>query len=149
METFASPVLLLAILAGILALGAIVVSRRTRPARRSRIAVAAAVLPALVMIALFYSLAIHMHQVLGAWPASIGERGFTASLMTHASIATNVFIILTLVNMFAWPVAVLLCLLIRRLRVCVYYLCVYAFACLVCFGAMLLAPSQFLNWWWD
>jgi len=21
--------------------------------------------------------------------------------------------------------------------------------CLVCFGAMLLAPSKFLNWWWD
>ena len=149
MQTSVSPIVFFAALAGILALVAIVVAFRMRPARQSRIAVAAAVVPALLMLAFFYSLAIHMHQSLGGWPASIGERGFPPRLITHGSIATNYFTILLLVSIFAWPVAFLLCALIRRWRVCVYYLGVYAFACLVCFGAMLLAPSQFLNWWWD
>jgi hypothetical protein len=149
MQTSVSPILLIAMLAGILALVAIVVAFRMRPAKQSRIALAAVTLPALLMVALFYSLAIHMHQSLGGWPSSIGERGFPASLITHASIATNYFTILLLVSIFAWPVTFLLCLLIRRWRVCVYYLGAYVFACLVCFGAMLLAPSQFLNWWWD
>ena len=141
--------LLVSTLGGILALVAVVLAVRMRPGKQSRIAVAAAVLPALLMLALFYSLAVHMHQSLGAWPASIGERGFPAGLITHGSIATNYFTILLLVSTFAWPATFLLCLLIRRWRVCIYYLGVYAFACLVCFGAMLLAPSQFLNWWWD
>ena len=149
MQISASPILLVAMLAGILALVAIVVAFRMRPAKQSLIAVAAAVLPALLMLALFYSLAIHMHQSLGGWPASIGERGFPASLTTHGYIATTYFSILLLVSIFAWPISFLFCLLIRRWRVCVYYLGVYALSCLVCLGAMLLAPSQFLNWWWD
>jgi len=149
MQTSVSPILLVAALAGILALVAIVVAFRMRPAKQSRIAVAAAVLPALLMLSLFYSLAIHMHQSLGAWPSSIGERGFPARLVIHGSIAAHYFTILALVSIFAWPVTFLLCALIRRWRVCVYYLGVYAFACLVCFAAMLLAPAQFLNWWWD
>ena len=150
MQTSVSPILLVAVLAGVLALIALfVVAFRMRPARQSRIAVAAALLPAFVMLALFYSLAIHMHLSLGAWPSSIGERGFPATLITHGYIATNYFAILLLISMFVWPVSFLLCALIRRWRVGVYYLGIYAFACLVCLGAMLLAPSQFLNWWWD
>ncbi|HPY31888.1 MAG TPA: hypothetical protein PLT00_15455 [Verrucomicrobiota bacterium] len=149
MQTATSPILLFALLAGIPALAAIVVAFRMRPARQSRIGFIVAVSPSLLMLAFFYSLAIHMHQSLGAWPTSIGERGFPAPLITHASIATGYFGILLLVSIFAWPVAFLLCLLIRRWRVCLYYLGVYALACLLCFGAMLLAPSQFLYWWWD
>jgi len=149
MQTSISSILLLCGLAGVPVLTAIVVAFRMRPAKQSRTGVAAAVLPALLMLGLFYSLAIHMHQSLGAWPTSIGERGFPTGLITHGSIATNYFTILLLVSIFTWPVAFLLCALIRRWRVCVYYLGVYAFACLVCFGSMLLAPSQFLNWWRD
>ena len=89
-----------------------------------------------------------MHQSLGAWPSSIGERGFPPRLVTHGSIAANYFTVLLLASVFAWPVAFLIRVVIRRWRLC-YYLGVYAFTCLVCFGAMLLAPSQFLNWWWD
>jgi hypothetical protein len=90
-----------------------------------------------------------MHQSLGAWPTAIGDRGFPSPLIAHDSIATKYFTFLLVVSIFAWPAAFLLCVLIRRWRVCVYYLGVYAFACLVSFGAMLLAPPQFLNWWWD
>jgi multisubunit Na+/H+ antiporter MnhB subunit len=101
-------------LIGILALVAIVIAFRMRPAKHSSVAVVAVVSPALVMLGLFYSLAAHMHQSLGAWPSSIGERGFPESLITHAYIATNYFAILLFVSIFAWPVVFLLCLLNRR-----------------------------------
>ena len=149
MQTSLSPIALVAIFAGILALGAVVVAFRMRPRKPSRAALALTALPALMMLGLFYSLAIHMHQSLGAWPSSIGERGFPAPLVTHAHIAAFYFSIVLLVSIFAWPAIFLLCLVVRRWRGCVYYLGVYAFSSLVCFGAMLLAPSQFLYWWWD
>ena len=149
MQTSISPIVLVAIASGILALIAIVVAFRMRPARQSGVALTAAVLPALLMLALFYSLAIHMHQRLGAWPNSIGDAGFPAPLITHDSIASNYFIGWLLVSILAWPIAFLLCVVIKRWRVCLYYMGVYALACLVCLGAMMLAPSQFLNWWWD
>src|SRR5512141_1551881 len=122
MQTFASPILLIAVLTGVLALIAGVVAFRMRPGRQSRIALAAAVLPAVLMLALFYSLAIHMHHSLGAWPTSIGVRGFPAPLVTHDSIATKYFTLWMAVSIFAWPVAFLLCALIRRWRVWAYYL---------------------------
>lgn len=149
MEASVSPILLMAMLAGILALIVTVVAFRMRPAKQSRVAAAVAVIPALLMLAMFYSLAIHMRQSLGTWPTSIGERGFPTRLVTHANLATDYFSILVLFSIFVWPAAFLVCLFVRRWRVCVYYLGLYALACLVSFGAMLLAPSQFLNWWWD
>jgi hypothetical protein len=149
MQTSVSPRLFYVILVGGLALAATAIAFRMRPTKPSRIGFTIAVLPALVMLVLFYSLAIHMRQGLGAWPASIGDHGFPAPLVTHGSIATNYFGILAMLSVFVWPPVFLLCLLVRRWRVCLYYLGVYALACLVCFGAMLLAPPQFLNWWWD
>jgi len=149
MQTSINPILLVEIVVGILSLSAIVVGIRMRPAKQSRIAVAIAVLPALLMLVLFYSLAIHMHLSLGAWPSSIGERGFPEPLITHGYIATNYFALLFLISFIVWLPTFLLCLLVRRWRVGCYYLAVYALTCLACFGAMLLAPSQFLRWWWD
>lgn len=98
---------------------------------------------------LFYSPAMHMRQSLGAWPTSIGVRGFSGALIVHCSIATNCFSVFLLVSILAWPVIFLLCSLIRRWRICVYYLGVHALACLVCIGTMHLAPARFLRWWWD
>lgn len=144
-----SPILLVAMLAGVLALIAPVIAFRLRPPGPSRTGVTIAVLPALLMLALFYSLALHMRLSLGDWPASIGERGFPPPLVTHARAATTSFAILFLASIFAWPVAFFLCLLVRRWRASLYYLAVYALACLGSFGAMLLAPSRFLNWWRD
>jgi len=149
MQISNAPILLVALVVGILSLSAIVVGIRMRPAKHSHIAVAIAILPSLLMLILFYSLAIHMHMSLGAWPTSIGERGFPATLITHGYIATNYFSMLLLVSFIVWLPTSLLCLLARRLRVVCYYLAVYALACLACFGAMLLAPSQFLSGWCD
>ena len=39
---------------------------------RRRIGLTIAVLPGVALVALFYSLAIHMHHALGGWPTSIG-----------------------------------------------------------------------------
>ena len=149
MQTQWSPILLLGMLAGVLGLVAIVISFRMQHAKRSRVALAIAVLPSLLMVSLFYSLAVHMYQSLGAWPESIGELGFPVPLVAHVHIAVNYCVIFFLVCIFAWPVGFVLCLLIRRWRVWLYYLGVYALACFVCLGAMMLAPSQFLDWWWD
>ena len=101
------------------------------------------------MLVLFYSLAIHMCLTLGGWPAGIDESGFSKSLFAHAHVPTSYFIISFLGNIVTFPIAVLLCLLIRRLRVCVYYLGMYSLAWMMCYGAMLLAPSQYLKWWQD
>ena len=42
----------------------------------SRKGIIISLLPSIIMLAFFYSLAIHMHSALGGWPKSIGERGF-------------------------------------------------------------------------
>jgi hypothetical protein len=133
----------------IFALISIAVALRFRPAKQSRIALAVAVLPPLLMLALFYSLAIHLHHHLGAWPTSIGDRDFPQPLITHERIAESYFMILMLFSIFVWPVAYILCAAIRRWRSSLYYLGVYALAFLLCFSATLLAPSQYWDWWLD
>src|SRR5947207_9837126 len=123
MQASFSLILFFAVLSGIL--GAMILTFRMRPARQSRIGLASAVFPSLLMLLLFYSLAIHMRLRLGAWPMSIGDRDFPASLVTHDSLAANYFTIFML-GLFGWPVAFLLCFLVKRWRGLVYYLGVYA-----------------------
>jgi hypothetical protein len=141
--------LLVLIAAGVLGAAVLVAGHRVRPAAPSRGITLIAVLPALAMLGLFCSLAIHMHQSLGAWPTTIGTRGFPSALITHADLALQCFGILFLVSMVAWPVACALCIFIRRWRGALFHLGVYSISCSVCFAAMLLAPSPFLYWWWD
>ncbi len=150
MQSLVSPILFVAVLVVILALAAIVIAFRVRDTtKHSGLAVAVSALPAVMMLCLFYSLAVHMHHSLGAWPSSIGERGFPAALITHANIAKSFFSILVLISIFASPLLFLLCFFVRGWRATLYYLGVYALSCLICFGIMLLAPAQFLYWWWD
>lgn len=115
---------------------------------RSRIGFGFAVAPSVVMLALFYSLAIHMFLSLGALPTTIGERGFPSWLVFHAWIAQGLFTIL-LLGCFAWPVVFIVCVLIRRLQFMRRYLGAFMVSCVACAFLMSLAPSQFLYWWWD
>jgi hypothetical protein len=149
MQTSVSPILLLTMLVGILAVAGIVIGFMMRPAEQSRAGVVVAGLPGLVMLVLFYSLAAHMYQALEGWPSSIGTHGFPAALNVHASAATTYFAIVFLVSISIWPLAFFACALVPRWRSGLYYLGVYALACFACFGAMLLAPAEFLYWWWD
>ena len=149
MQTSHTPITLFTALAGILAVVAVFVGFRFRPARQSRTGFVFAVFPAMLMLVLFYSLAIHMHLGLGNWPSGIGELGFPAALVTHAHVTTIYYIGFILISIFAWPLAFILCFLVGRWTPRLYYLGLYALACLLCAGAMALAPSPFLNWWLD
>jgi len=129
---------------------AIAVAIRVRvPLRPTRKGAVLSMSPNLLMLVLFYSLAVHMYQSLGDWPASIGGEGFSPLLIAHAGIATNYLVILLLLTVFIWPVTLLLCALVRRWRGLVSYLGIYGLSYAVSCGLMLLAPSGFLNWWWD
>jgi hypothetical protein len=123
--------------------------RMRASAKYSRIGSIAAASPPLVMVALFYSLMIHMRLVLGGWPAFNGERNFSHALLLHSLITENYFSILVMLSGLIWPVIFIVCAAIRRWRPCIYYLGIYAFSFLVCFGCQFLAPSRFLAWWWD
>ena len=115
----------------------------------SRPAIIVATLPNLLMLGVFYSLVIHMHWRLGAWPQSIGDRGFPAVLSTHGRLAWDYCSLLLLASMVVVPLGILVCLLVARWRPLVRYFALYALLYLVCWGLMLLAPASFLNWWWD
>ena len=101
------------------------------------------------MLVLFYSLAIHMRYTLGAWPTSIGDRGFPPALITHGKIAWKFFASLALFSIYFLPAAILVCLVVARWRRLVVYLVLYGFFYAVSWGLILLAPAPFLNWWWD
>lgn len=119
-------------------------------ASRTRITVAA--LPSALMLALYYSLAIHIHHSLGKWPTSIGERGFPSALATHCMIAVKFYSALIL-SLCALPIPILVCLLIERWRRfgrgLAVFLVTYAGFLILCCMLMQIAPAGFLYWWWD
>lgn len=115
----------------------------------SRIGILISALPSLVMVTLFYSLAIHMYYRLGGWPASIGNAGFPPALIMHGEFAWKFFSYLFIVSAFILPAPLLLCLITPRLRRFAVYFGFYALFYGVCWGLILLAPKAFLNWWAD
>ena|SRR5687767_13676521 len=108
-----------------------------------------AVLPGVALLALFYSLAIHMHHALGGWPTSIGERGFPPALMIHAAVTVTVFVVLVL-SLCLSPIPFLACLIVERWRRFAVYFAVYAAAVVLCVViTQVAAPARFLYWWKD
>ncbi len=144
------PIVLIAFIgvAVVLAASAIAIYVRV-PLKLTRMGVAVSLLPSLVMLVLFYSLAIHMRQSLGAWPTAIGERGFPPLLITHATITVDFFIAMLLSSISVFPVAIIVCLLVQRWRRCFPYLVLYVAMFFVCWGFMQFAPEPFLYWWRD
>src|SRR3954471_16687004 len=98
-------------------------------------------LPSVIMLLLFYSLAFHMHQTLGAWPSSIGERGFPHALAAHATITVDFCIALAVFTAFVLPACILVCLFVARWRRFVPYLALFGMLSIVCWGLMQLAPE--------
>src|SRR5687767_2084726 len=115
----------------------------------SRTGIIVSALPSLVMLGMFYSLAIHMRVRLGAWPQSIGDRGFPPALSAHGNLASDYGTLLLLGSMVIVPLGILTCLLVARWRPFARYFGLFALLYVVCWGLMLLAPAPFLNWWWD
>ncbi|WP_146414749.1 hypothetical protein [Crateriforma conspicua] len=127
----------------------VVANGRLRLASRPTKWIAAFVmLPAIIMLALFYSLGIHMFQCLGGWPNSIGDAGFPKPLAVHAWLAQALFAVLAL-SAFFWPVLFLACTTRRKWQPLIRYLVVYAASLLIGYLLMSLAPTAFWDWWWD
>jgi hypothetical protein len=117
--------------------------------KASRTGIIVSALPSLMMLGMFYSLAIHLRWRLGAWPQSIGDRGFPPVLSAHGNLVWDYCVLLLLGSMVAVPVGILVCLLVARWRPLARYFGFFALLYAVCWGLMLLAPAPFLNWWWD
>ncbi len=111
--------------------------------------IAISILPYLLALLLFYSLAIHMHQSLDGWPERIGTDGFPPELLMHDQIQGAYIPYLLLFTIFVVPTVKLVCLLVSRWRNLVVYLVVHLVSLPVCYGLMLLAPEGYLYWWWD
>lgn len=108
-----------------------------------------ATMPGMLLLVLFYSLAIHMLWRLDGWPASIGERCFPPALVAHAAIAVN-FTGLLVVSLLAMPVPILICLFVKRWQRFAAYFSVYAAVTLLCCAmTFFAAPTPFLTWWKD
>lgn len=125
-----------------------IVGARSAPAY-SRLAVAAAAFHPLLVVGLFYSLALHMHRRLGGWPERIGDAGFPDDLILHASIAHGAFGSMLLGALLVLPVALVSCACVPRARSSLRYLGIYGFLSIVAVGITQLAPAPFLYWWWD
>ena len=108
-----------------------------------------AILPSLVTLGLYYSLAIHMHRALQDWPTSIGERGFPPPLLLHANVATGYCQCWILATIFGVPLVSVLCALVRPWRSLLPYVGLYIFAFIISCLLAFLAPPRFLEWWWD
>ena len=107
------------------------------------------ILPYLLALLLFYSLAVHMHQSLGGWPESIGTNGFPAALLIHDQILSAFITCLLLFTIFVVPAIILACLFVSRWRHLVVCFVVHLVSLPVCYGLMQLAPEGYLYWWWD
>jgi len=119
---------------------------RPKPSRKAWMMVAA---PSVIMLGLFYSLAIHMYLTLGAWPKTIGNQGLPKDLLQHWDICSEVFGGLFFFTLFILPVIFLITVCSKRCRGLLPYLSVHAISFGICFVLTFLAPSRFLNWWWD
>ena len=102
----------------------------------------------LLVVALYFSLALHLRLALGKWPESIGIDPGTLFFHVHAWAAGLLFWL----GFVILPVAAVLTLVFAvmpRTRGWAVHLLIFIAACLMAFGMMQLAPSGFTNWWWD
>src|SRR5687767_14479181 len=138
METSRSPIHLIALCVGSLALISAVVAFSVRPERPTLREVFLSALPAILMPVLFYSLALHMHLSLGQWPYH-GEIGFSKPLLIHSGITHFYFIILYFIGSYLWSILFLVSCAFDRFKGYRFRLGIFGGSCLVCFGIMMLA----------
>ena len=111
--------------------------------------IGAAVMPGVIMVGSFYTLAIHMYASLGGWPTTLGESGLSQSLVMHADWTLWYFEAMILTVLFAWPIALVVCIFFSQLRRFIAPLSLFGVSFALCFILMLLGPAGFQNWWWD
>ena len=103
----------------------------------------------LLVVGLFYSLALHMHRRLGGWPERIGDAGFPDDLVVHANIAQCAFGALLFGTLLVLPLAFVFCACVPGTRSSLRYLGIYGLLSVVALGITQLAPAPFVYWWWD
>jgi hypothetical protein len=115
------------------------------PAKRLPIIAA----PTLLMVGSFYALAVHMYAALGGWPKRIGEFGFPRPLVLHSDLTLDYFGIVLATTLLVCPVAIFVCSLVPRWRSAVPYLLAHCGFFIAGMILMHVAPSKFIDWWWD
>ena len=106
-------------------------------------------IPGLLNLALFYSLAIHMHKSLGKFPEVIGDRGFPSDLKLHADWAGGYSGYLFFFTLFVWPLLLVLCAKVKTMACFFGQVAAVGISFWVSFALTFLAPSDFIYWWWD
>jgi hypothetical protein len=114
----------------------------------SRLGIVASALPGVVALAIFCSLAVHIHMVgwqlssipLGYWPPAIES---------HFSIAGTCFALLFYWTILVLPIALLVCLAVSRWRRFAIYIGVHLFFCVAALFITSLAPASFVQWLTD
>lgn len=104
--------------------------------------------PGLLVLAAFYSLAIHMHWRLGGWPDFIGTNQLPRELAVHAVASYWVFsgVLLLALGM---PLVLALYALVPRLRTRMVHPAFCGVTCWLSLFLTALAPAGFQQWWWD
>ncbi len=105
--------------------------------------------PGVLMLAAFYSLAIHMNSQLGGWPDFIGDHGVPQQVIMHVDVAQWLFTIIILLAAFGMPLVMGVFSLAPKLRDKLIYPAFCGTVCWLCLFLTALAPSGFLLWWWD
>lgn len=108
-----------------------------------------AVVPGLLFLLIFFTFAVHMHNSLGQWPETLGNHGFSPALNTHARIAATYFSGFVIFAILAWPVLIAFFAIIAKLRRFLPQVMALGLSFWIFVPWIFLAPSGFLNWWWD
>lgn len=116
--------------------------------RQSKSTLLVLFLPGLINLTAFYSLAWHMYITFGDWPG-IGSEGFPDVLLLHDSLATDLFTICLCFPLVFFAPLCIVFYLVKPIRPWLDKLAAFGVSCVVSTVLTQLAPSGFLNWFWD
>lgn len=109
----------------------------------TRKGVVIAMLPPIIGLALFYSLAVHFYLSQGHWPDWSEGKEISPALVLHERIQMWWIVAVGLMSFYLWPPAMVLCAAVPKARWFLIYLAIFTLTALACFGLALLAPGPF------
>jgi len=116
--------------------------------RQSKSTLLVLFLPGLINLTAFYSLAWHMYITFGDWPP-IGKEGFPEALLLHDSLVIDLFTICLCFPLVLFAPLWIVFYLVKPIRPWLDKLAAFGVSCVVSTVLTQLAPSGFLNWFWD
>ena len=118
-------------------------------ARRSRLMLLVGLLPGLVVLISYYSLALHARLVLGEWPNQANDLVLPSALHLHIDASHWTVAMTILAVLILFPILVVIGLSMRRCRFLVAPIGLGALAVAFAIASTILAPDSFQDWWWD